>query len=180
MITGLTEKDKAKQAPEYRAESPYAYPSFKIHKLSAEDIAEKKVPPARLIHASRYSPLYRCEKWCSPFLTRMSREYCGTEFIKDTNHLLTTIEELNNENTWGNQNVNLFTLDVEKLYPSIQPRYAVEALNDLMQNINEEDRKVGKAVEAFVKLSLEESYITYKDQVFKPKVGIPTGGSLSR
>ena len=63
-ITGLTEKkNKAKQAPEYRAESPYAYPSFKIHKLTLEDIAEKKIPPARLIHASKYSPLYRCEKW---------------------------------------------------------------------------------------------------------------------
>ena len=32
----------------------------------------------------------------------------------------------------------------------------------------------------FVKLSFQESYVTYKDQVFKSKVGIPTGGSLSR
>ena len=31
LITGLTDKNKPKQAPEYRAESPYAYPSFKIH-----------------------------------------------------------------------------------------------------------------------------------------------------
>ena len=70
LITGLSQKNKPKQAPEYRAESPYAYPSFKIHKLTLEDIAEKKIPPARLIHASKYSPLYRCEKWCSPHLTR--------------------------------------------------------------------------------------------------------------
>ena len=34
LIIGLTDKNKAKQAPEYSAESPYAYPSFKIHKLS--------------------------------------------------------------------------------------------------------------------------------------------------
>ena len=44
LITGLSDKNKPKQAPEYRAESPYAYPSFKIHKLSANDIAEKKDP----------------------------------------------------------------------------------------------------------------------------------------
>ena len=62
LITGLSDKNKAKQAPEYRAESPYTYPSFKIHKLTKEDIAEKKIPPARLIHASKNSPLYRCEK----------------------------------------------------------------------------------------------------------------------
>ena len=95
LITGLSDKNKAKQAPEYRAESPYAYPSFKIHKLSKEEIEAKKIPPVRLIHASKFSPLYRCEKWCSPHLTRMSREYCGEEFLLDTKHLLNSIKDLN-------------------------------------------------------------------------------------
>ena len=31
-----------------------------------------------------------------------------------------------------------------------------------------------------MKLSFEESYVTFKEQVYKPKIGIPTGGSLSR
>ena len=35
-------------------------------------------------------------------------------------------------------------------------------------------------IKKLVSLSLEESYVTYKDRVFKPRVGIPTGGSLSR
>jgi hypothetical protein len=180
LITGLSDKNKAKQFPEYRAESPYAYPSFKIHKLTKEDITAKKIPPVRLIHASKYSPLYRCEKWCSPHLTRLSREYCGDEFLLDTKHLLNTIDELNNNNTWENQNIHLFTLDVEKLYPSIQPRYAEEAILDMLEDIKEEDVKIGEALKKLVKLSFEESYITYKDEVFKSKIGIPTGGSLSR
>ena len=50
----------------------------------------------------------------------------------------------------------------------------------MLAEINEEDRKIGQAIETFVKLSFEESYVAYQDQVFKPKVGIPTGGSLSR
>ena len=90
------------------------------------------------------------------------------------------INNLNEEKPWGNQNIYLFTLDVEKLYPSIQPRYAEEALQDLLGSLREEDRKIGQALEAFVKLSFQESYVTYKNDVFKPKVGIPTGGSLSR
>ena len=93
----------------------------------------------------------------------MSRDYCEDEFILDTKHLLNTIDELNSANTWENQNINLFTLDVEKLYPSIQPQYVEEALQDLLSNINEEDANTAKAVETFVKLSLQESYITYKD-----------------
>ena len=87
---------------------------------------------------------------------------------------------MNNSNSFANQNINLFTLDVEKLYPSIQPRYALEALEDMLMNVEEEDRKIAEAIKAFVKLSFEESYITHKDEVFKPKIGIPTGGSLSR
>ena len=39
---------------------------------------------------------------------------------------------------YRNQNINLFTLDVEKLYPSIQPQYALEALRDMLSNIDEE------------------------------------------
>ena len=87
---------------------------------------------------------------------------------------------MNNNNTWRNQNIHLFTLDVEKLYPSIKPEYAAEALDDLLENIEEEDEKTGEAVKEFVKLSFQESYVTYKDQVFKSKVGIPTGGSILR
>ena len=94
IITGLTDKNKPKQAPEYRAESPYTYPSFKIHKLQKEEIAEKKVPPVRLIHASKFSPLYRMEKWTSPYLTKMSRRYCKKEFILDTKHILKMMNDL--------------------------------------------------------------------------------------
>ena len=180
IITGLSAKNKPKLAPEYRAESPYIYPSFKVHKLSKEDIDEKKVPPTRLIHASKFSPLYRMEKWCSPYLTKWSRNYCNTEFILDTKHILSMINELNDNNTLTNESFNLFTIDVEKLYPSIQPHLAEEAIADLLTNLDEENAAVAEAVKQFVKLSLDESYVTYKDRVFKPKVGIPTGGSLSR
>ena len=77
---------------------------------------------------------------------------------------------MNNNNSFANQSINLFTLDVEKLYPSIQPRYAIEALQDMLMNVEEEDRKIAEAIEAFVKLSFEESYITFQDEVFKPKI----------
>ena len=58
----LRRKNKPKQAPEYTAESPYMYPSFKIHKLQKEEIAQKKVTPVRLIHASKFKSLYQMEK----------------------------------------------------------------------------------------------------------------------
>ena len=71
-------------------------------------------------------------------------------------------------------------MDVAKLYPSIQPHLAEEAIADLLSNIHEEDENTKEAVKMFVKLSFDESYVTYKERVFKSKIGIPTGGSLSR
>ena len=70
LITGLTDKNNPKVAPEYQPESPYAYPFFKLHKLNEAEISQKKIPPSRLVHASKYGPLYRMEKWASPYLTK--------------------------------------------------------------------------------------------------------------
>ena len=44
-------------APEFRATVPYAYPLYKVHKLSAEQIINKTIPPARLVHATKEGPL---------------------------------------------------------------------------------------------------------------------------
>ena len=120
------------------------------------------------------------EKWTSPYLTKMSRRYCEKEFILDTKHILKMMNDLKSSNTINNDNYNLFTIDVEKLYPSIQPQLAEEAISDLLSNVTDEEVDVAVAVKEFVKISFCESYVTYKDRVFKPKVGIPTGGSLSR
>ena len=100
-----------------------------------QGITEKKIPPTRLIHASKYSPLYRCEKWRSPYLTKMSRKYCDKEFILDTKHLLNMVNELNKSQSLKKESMNLFTIDIEKLYPSIQPALAEEALSNLFLNL---------------------------------------------
>ena len=81
LIAGLNSNNRPKLAPEYQPEPPYAYPLFKLHKLSQDDITQKKIPPSRLVHASKYSPLYRMEKWTSPYLTKISREFCKEELF---------------------------------------------------------------------------------------------------
>ena len=42
LITGLTENNNPKLAPEYQPESPYAYPLFKVHKLKKRGIDQQK------------------------------------------------------------------------------------------------------------------------------------------
>ena len=92
LIAGINNNNRPKLAPEYQPEPPYAYPLFKLHKLSEEDISNKKIPPSRLVNASKFSPLYRMEKWASPHLTKISRDFCSEEFILDTGDLIGNLE----------------------------------------------------------------------------------------
>ena len=180
LMTGLTENNHSKLAPEYQPESPYVYPLFKIHKLSRDDINNKKVPPNRLVHASKFSPLYRMEKWCSPHLTKISRAYCKEEFILDKRHLVEIFKDLNSSKKLQNENIHLFTLDVEQLYPNIKPQLASLALNEAFATDKTTDNKTKQALEELIKFSFDNAYVSYKEETFSSKIGIPTGGSLSR
>ncbi len=180
LIAGLTENNRPKIAPEYQAEHPYAYPLFKIHKLSNSEIKNKVIPPNRLVHASKFGPLYRMEKWASPYLTDISRDFCKEEFILDTGDLIGNLQVLNDSKLLLNENVHLFTLDVQSLYPSIKPDLALEAIHDTLVADTTTNIVTKSAVKQLVELSFENSYVTYNDECFKSKIGIPTGGSLSR
>ena len=68
-IPGLNENDNYMHAPVLKPVTPYVYPLFKLHKLTAEQIERKVIPPLRLVHATREGPLYRMEKWVRPYLT---------------------------------------------------------------------------------------------------------------
>ena len=50
-----------------------------------------------------------------------------------------------------------------------------------MLNLDESlDSNIKIIIETFIKFTLEEAFVTYKDKCFKSKVGIPTGGCNSR
>ena len=74
----------------------------------------------------------------------------------------------------------MFTLDVEKLYPSIKPKLALMAIKEAFTADKSTNSKTKQACEELVKFSFDNSYLSYKDETFSSKIGIPTGGSLSR
>ena len=181
IITGLNQNDNMLHSPVFKPAVPYVYPLFKIHKLSIEQIEAKTTPPIRLVHATKQGPLYRLEKWLSPFLTDLSRSYCDAEFLLDTPDLLSHIKELNADGRAQSlgSGIHLFTLDVISLYPSIKPENALTALKHAL------DRRPGnnekKAVLlSFTKVVLKESFVTFQDSVYTGKKGIPTGNCISR
>ena len=180
MITGLNKNNHMKHSPEYRPQDPYIYPLFKVHKLKKDQITNKVTPPNRMVNAAKYGPLYRMEKWISPYLTSASQNYCKEELILDTPHLTELFKDFNGNTLPQSNELNLFTMDVEKLYPSIKSNLAIQALKDMLDSDETLDDNIKTIIDTCIKFMLEESYVTYKGKSFKAKVGIPTGGCNSR
>ena len=183
-ITGLNNNLNMRHAHILKTQSPYVYPLYKIHKLSVDDIQEKKIPPTRLVHASKFGPLYRLEKWLSPILTKVSRSYCKDEYLLDTDDLLAQVNDYNRslEDTplKEREELLLFTLDVEALYPSIRKDLALESLQEALLEDTTIDEATGEAVNAFIQIIFGYSYVTFQGRCFCSKDGIPTGGCTSR
>ena len=78
----------------------------------------------------------------------------------DTGDLIKDLEKVNELKLIENENVNLFTLDVEKLYPSIRPELALQAISETLAADRTIDRKTKTAIEQFIKLRFENSYNT--------------------
>lgn len=183
-ITGLNNNMHMKHNPEYRPEDPTMYPLFKVHKLSLDQIKEKKLPPARFVNNTKFGPLYRVEKWMSMHLSTISQEYCKDEYLKDTDHFLDKLraknEILESLPKKHRPTYNLFTLDVKALYPSIRPDLAKDALKDACQKDTSTPNNTKEALIELSNLLFDQSYISYKENCYKPKIGIPTGGCNSR
>jgi hypothetical protein len=111
-------------------------------------------------------------------ITKISRAYCGEHFILDTPHLLRQIEELNQESTGSN--LLLATLDVEALYPSINPQLALTAMAEVFAEDSTTSDGIKAALKDFTELGFEESFVTFRGSCYKPLIGIPTGGCDSR
>ena len=154
---------------------------FKIHKLNQEQITNKVTPPIRLVHATKEGPLYRLEKWVSPYLTQVSRRFCEEEFILDSPALIDEIKELNTSGTLtnGRGSVNLFTLDVINLYPSIDPAFALEGLKEALASSTLDTNKC-TAVQRFTEIIFKNSFVCFQGKVYSGNKGIPTGNCVSR
>ncbi|KAL5253414.1 hypothetical protein ACHWQZ_G013260 [Mnemiopsis leidyi] len=179
-ITGINANGNMIHAPELRPSVPYAYPLYKRHKLTQDQIEAKTVPPVRLVHATKGGPLYRLEKFVSP-VTKISREYCEEEFLLDTPDLISHIGNYNRGSLKKPRtNLQLFTLDVAALYPSIRPELALTALQDALSNDTTCNLELRNAIHEFTDLIFSESFVTYQGEGYVNKEGIPTGNCISR
>ena len=182
LITGKTEEGRFKQNPEFKPEAPYAYPLYKIHSLSSDEIKERKIPPFQLVYAMKHGPLSRLEKWLCPYLTPLSQEYCEDEYLLDTQNLIDQINDINMNdklNEEHSDNWHLFSIYVKSLYRRISPDLAITALQDTLGKCMGMDENLKFSITEMVTFCLSNSFIVYQNNSYKTLKGIPTGGSIS-
>ena len=112
-------------------------------------------------------------------LTDISRGYCGEEFLMDTPHLLSQIDQLN-ARPGNRKKALLFTLDVTALYPSIKPDLALKAMQDAFARDRQYSIGEKEALTEFTNVILDNSFVTFEDAVYQSLEGIPTGNCISR
>ena len=177
LITGHTELGKSHN-PVFRAGKPNPFPLFKLHSLTSEELSAKTIPPHRLVTSMKYGPTKRSSLFVDSILTPVSIKYCGKEYIKDTPDFLVKLADPNVDLS-NPQLVQLFTLDVKALYPSIKPEYLPFAIQAALDGVTDLSEPRKKAILDLVVFNISNAVTHYKGDWFKAILGIPTGGSDS-
>ena len=158
---------------------PYGYPLPKIHKLSLQELSEKKIPPSRFVTdlsqgITARSDKFLIWKWLGPLAT----DYCN-DLVNDSTHALRNLELLQLGGEVTNECYS-FSLDVVSLYDSLKHDLVLQALEDAMDNCRP-DWTYGfrEWLKQLVLLSFKSAVVKYEDNWYVSVNGVPTGGITS-
>ena len=163
---------------EFIVRKPYIYPLFKIHKLNAEMIQAKVIPPTRMVTSGVGGPTYRLGVFLDNLLKPVVAKYCRNELVKDSTSFLKRLKSLE-EAERGNNMKLVGTLDVDALHPSIQLDVALKALVHALIFVTDYSSEQIDMIVALVEICINNSVICYRGSWYKAILGIPTGGPES-
>ena len=143
--------------------------------MSSDDINNKSTPQHRLVTSLKFSPTKRSALFIDSVLTPISIAYCGKEYVKDTSHFLTKL--ISNEQSLIAPGVQLFTLDVKALYPSINPTFVPIAIREALDTCSNFHKEKIDSVVEIVDFNVKNAIVHYRDEWFRTCKGISTGGS---
>lgn len=168
--------------------TPYVYPLFKAHKLSMVDLlnippdAVHSDIPSRLVVGMSSCQLSRVQTWIEHLLTPLSKFYGNFEYIKDSGEFLSHLENIKAEAVNGKWNWNdmvLFTVDVEALYPSVKFNYLRLALKHCFDKCTSWEDNIKNDLINIIIYTMENQQIYWDNQYYILNQGITTGGKHS-
>ena len=177
-ITGNTKKGGVSHGREFIVRKLYMYPLFKIHKLNAEEIEAKVIPPTRMVTSGVGGPTYRLGIFLDNLLKPVVQRYCQSELVKDSTSFLKKLKSIE-EAGKSRQMKHVGTLDVNALYPSIQLDTALQAILHALVFFTDYTSEQMDMIVDLAEFCIKHSVICYCGTWYRTKVGIPTGGPES-
>ena len=99
-------------------------------------------------------------------------------YLKDTTDFINKIE-----NTRVPQNTYLITFDAVGMYNQFRYQEILNSVSNVLNNISENQYKIPipnkETILEFIKIILENNEFTFNNKIYKQKLGVPMGGSLS-
>ena len=179
-IVGITEKGNKSTASRFKPGQTYFTASLKIHKMKPDHIKPGCDIPARLITClqegvTKRSDVYIAEQW----LKELQTDYCQ-DLVKDTTDSLIWLEEMNVKAKQSSKNYSPFTFDFDSLYNSLSPSLVITALRDAMDTCRPTwSLNFKNWLLNLINLSIESAVGVFRGKFYRPKGGLPTGGSIS-
>ena len=178
---------RAIDANEYftRQNTPYIYPLLKGHKLPLEELKSVKPEevcdriPARLVVGMSSCQLSRIQAWLESFLTPLSKIYGEFEYTKDSTDILIDFEKINQKSAsenWNLDDILMFGIDVQALYPSIQFEHLETALNDCLDTCTNWSNATKRIIIDLIMYTLRNQQLYWNQSYYMLNKGIPTGG----
>ena len=156
---------------------PYGYPLFKVHKLSAKELVEKKIPPTRFVTDLSTGVTARSDKFLVwKWLGDLTKDYAG-DLVKDTTDALRKLEEIGRSGVVSHNNIFSFNLDVVSLYDSLSHDLVMDALDDAIETCRPDwTHDFIDWFKGMIKLSFDSAVVKFGEDWYEAVDGVPTGG----
>ena len=121
----------------------------------------------------------RIQAWLEGFLTPLSKLYGSFEYTKDSTDILRDFSNLNHvaeDEAWNFDDLVLFGIDVQALYPSIKFEYLELAICNCLDTCTNWSIQVKAVLLYIIIYTLENQQILWDGKYYLLDQGIPTGG----
>ena len=154
--------------------TPFFYGNPKVHKTIPPG---SPLPPLRGIISSINGPTTRAAYYLDSLLNPLVPLYCKDHYCKDTTHLLTDINTLNNAHNFNHH--SLVTIDVVDMYNSIPHADGIDACRDALHKHTTYTDSQINTISDLIQLVLDNNCFQFLDKFYKQINGTAMGSPMA-
>ena len=155
---------------------PHFYGLPKVHKPT---LPNHSLPPFRGIISSIHGPNTRASIWLDSILNPLVAEYCGSEYCRDSLHMLSDLSLLNSSQSFPSSEYCLVTIDVVDMYNSIPHADGVLACRDALLSLTDFSPSQVQLITDLISFILENNCFTFDNCFFQQVKGTAMGSPFA-